>query len=604
MGAKADRVRQWLASRRVGLVAAVLALTLTLPSINNGLSIDDHLYRARIVDDQWTALHSASELFVFADPDRVDDRAHALASGELSWWAAPRLRWGFMRPLPALIHHAEWHALERDGAGWMHLHSVLWMAALAAVVAALYRRLFGPTWIAGFGALLYAIDDGHGFAVGWLANRCVVMGTVVAVLALIAHDRYCRDGWRWGRVLGPFAVAVALACSEQMVAIAGFIAAYELCLRDVSWRRRAATFAPYAVLVIAWVTARGALGSGSVGTGSYTDPFADPIAFLVNALERIPILVHSQLGPLPADLYEVFFVRRGLTWLMVLLGVGFIAIIGACFARLLRADRVARFWALGGGLALLVVCGAHPNDRHLLLVGVAGSALVARFLGAWLDRSIVGERALLPRHGATLIAVVLFAIHAVFAPILLPIRARIPGSVSRGVERIDTLVPGDPQLAHQDLVLVSVPFKYLCNFASVVRRSNGGVSPRNWRCLGVSPDAVVATRIGERTLTLRPANGYLKFFEDTNVRARSVPFVVGETVELADFTVVIRAITPDQRPAEVEFRFAVPLEDPSLRWLVWQAGAYRPFTPPQLGQAITIPAESFAFGDLLSGAKQ
>ena len=124
-------------------VAALLAFALTLPSITNGLAIDDHLYRARVVDDGWSAGRSALDLFVFANPDHAGERTQQIESGELSWWAAPELRWGFMRPLPALIHHAEWRALGRSSGGtmWMHLHSVLWMAALAAAAALLYRRL-------------------------------------------------------------------------------------------------------------------------------------------------------------------------------------------------------------------------------------------------------------------------------------------------------------------------------------------------------------------------------------------------------------------------------------------------------------------------------
>jgi hypothetical protein len=591
-------VRRALATRWVVAAAAALAFALTLPSIGNGFGIDDHLYRARIVDDGWTASRAARDLFVFADPDRAEARTAALASGELSWWAAPRLRWGFLRPIPAVIHHAEWTVFGRGGAPWMHLHSVLWMAALAALVALLYRRISGPTWIAGLAAVLYAVDDGHGFAAGWLSNRCAIIGSCFAVLALLAHDRWRRDRRRAGAVLGPLALAVALACSEQMVAACGFLAAYALVLDGAPWPRRAATLAPYAVLAALWFAARASLGYGSDGTGSYTDPFGQPLAFAAQAAERAPILAHSLLGALPADLWEVFFVRRGLTWLMVLLGLAFLAVLARCFVPLLRTDRVARFWALGGGLALLVVCGAHPNDRHLLLVSIAGSALVARFLASFVRSPDTVPAA--HRRGARALAVALFAIHAVLAPILLPIRARIPGSVSRGVGRIDALLPGDPALAGQDLVLVSVPFKYLCNFASVVRRANGGVSPRRWRCLGVTPDDVLASRPDERTLVLRPANGYLRHFEDTNVRARSVPFAAGDRVELPDFTIAIRAITPDARPLEIELRFAVPLEDPSLRWLVWRDGAYRPFAPPAVGQALTIPAERFAFGDLLA----
>lgn len=587
-------VKTALAWRWMPAIAVALAFALTLPSITNRIEIDDHLYRARILEG-WSASRSAQHLFEFADPDRPEDVRAAMVNGELSWWAAPHLRWRYLRPLSALTHHAEFRVFERGGEAWMHLHSVLWMAALALVVAALYRRLFGATWVAGLAALLYAINDGHGFTVGWLANRCSLMAAVFGVLALLAHDRLRRDGWRPGAVLGPLAFAATLLSSEEGIAVCGLFAAYALVL-DRN-RRRFVALAPYVAVAIAWFAVYRALGYGVNGTGSYTDPFAHPIVYAVQMLQRIPILVHSELGALPADLWEVYFGRQGLTWVMVTAGVVFIAVLVYAFARLVRRDPVARFWAVGFALSLCLVCGPHPTDRHLLVVGIAGSALVARFLAAWAERAQAGG--LLPGRGATAIALGFTAIHLVIAPVLLPVRAQLPGAISRGLDKIDSLVPADPGLAQQDLVLVNVPFKYLCNFASVVRRSNGGVSPRRWRCLGVSPDAVKVTRPDARTLVLRPAQGYLRYFEDTNVRSRQVPFAAGDRVELPDFTIEIREVTPDGRPAEVGYHFTVPLEDASLRWRVWRDAAYRPFTLPPVGGEVELAADPFAFGDLL-----
>src|SRR4051812_34336230 len=109
------RVRQLLARPLVIVIAAVLALALTLPSITNGLEIDDHLYRARVLDEHWSKGKSALELFVFVRADDPAQRNAQIDSGELSWWAAPKLKWGFMRPLPAVVHYAEWHAFGRGG---------------------------------------------------------------------------------------------------------------------------------------------------------------------------------------------------------------------------------------------------------------------------------------------------------------------------------------------------------------------------------------------------------------------------------------------------------------------------------------------------------
>jgi hypothetical protein len=593
-------VTRLLASRWVILIAAACAFALTLPSLGNGLEIDDHLYRARVVTDGWGARETALDSITYANPDRPDQISGAMNSGELAWWAAPTLRWRFFRPVAQLTHYAEFRAFGRGGAVWMHLHSVLWMALLAAVVAAFYRQMFGATWIAGLAAILYAVDDGHGFTVGWLANRCTVIATTLGILAVLAHDQWRRRGWKPGMILAPIAFAATLLTSEEAIAICGMIAAYTVAIETVSWRRRAVVIAPYILLVVAWYGAWHVMGYGIEGTGSYTNPLQHPITYLVQGLQRIPILVDSELGELPADLWEVYFVRHGTTWIMVTAGVIVIAILAYAFYRLVRTDRIARFWALAFGFSLFGVLGAHPTDRHLFVVGISGSALVARFLAAWFARRQPENVAVLPRRGAAPIAIAFVAFHLVLAPIALPIRARLPGAVSRGLERIDALVPSDPALAQQTLVLVNVPFKYLCNFASVVRRSNGGVSPHRWACLGVTPGEVAVTRTDARALVLRPADGYLRYFEDTNVRARDVPFAVGDHVELDGVTITIRAVTADARPAEVEYRFAVALEDPSLRWLVWQRGAYQPFTVPAIGTSLELPADAFAFGDLLS----
>ena len=472
-------VKITLASRWMLVSVALLAFLLTLPSIGNRIEIDDHLYRARVLEG-WSMSRSAQHMFEFADPDRPDEVRAAMASGELSWWAAPHLRWRYLRPLAAVTHHAEFRAFERAGEVWMHLHSLLWMAALAAAVAALYRRVFRAPWVAGLAGASLIGGKGSAWsallAVGWLANRCTLMATTFGILALLLHDRLRRDGWRPGALLGPLAFAATLLSSEEGLAVCGLLGAYALVLDRGPRRLRA--LAPYIGVAIAWFVTYRALGYGVDGTGSYTDPFAHPVVYALQTLERIPILVHSALGVLPADLWEVYFGRQGLTWVMVLAGTVFLAILVYGFARLVRADRVTRFWAAGFALSLGFVCGPHPTDRHLFIVGVAGSALIARLIAAWVERHRPGG--LLPRGGAA-IAVAFVAIHLVFAPILLPVRARLPGALSRGLARIDALVPGDAALAEQDLVLVNVPFKYLCNFASVVRRSNAGVSPRRWR---------------------------------------------------------------------------------------------------------------------------
>ncbi len=50
----------------------------------------------------------------------------------------------------------------------------------------------------------------------------------------------------------------------------------------------------------------------------------------------------------------------------------------------------------------------------------------------------------------------------------------------------------------------------------------------------------------------------------------------------------VRALTDAGDPRTVRYRFAVPLEDPTLRWLRWRERTYEPFTPPELGASVTL----------------
>ena len=63
---------------------------------------------------------------------------------------------------------------------------------------------------------------------------------------------------------------------------------------------------------------------------------------------------------------------------------------------------------------------------------------------------------------------------------------------------------------------------------------------------------------------------------------------LGHRVSLTGMTAEVTELTPDGRPAEVAFHFAVPLEDDSLIWLCDRGGTFEPFQPPAIGQAERI----------------
>ena len=105
----------------------------------------------------------------------------------------------------------------------------------------------------------------------------------------------------------------------------------------------------------------------------------------------------------------------------------------------------------------------------------------------------------------------------------------------------------------------------------------------------VSHDMGVIRLLAERTLVMKPQGGFFGLPFDNVFRGPSHPLKVGDRVKLTGMTVEINALTEDARPDQVSFRFSVPLEDPSLRWLRWEEG-YVPFAPPAVGRSVLLPA--------------
>lgn len=96
-----------------------------------------------------------------------------------------------------MTHHLDYRVWP-DHPSWMHAHSLLWLAVLVFGAGAFYRRILGSTWAAAIATWAYAVDDSHGLAASWLANRNGLIATALGIFALVAHDRWRSEGWKAG----------------------------------------------------------------------------------------------------------------------------------------------------------------------------------------------------------------------------------------------------------------------------------------------------------------------------------------------------------------------------------------------------------------------
>ncbi len=582
-------LRRRLGGRSMPLVVAVLGVVMTASSLGGGWMMDDHYHRGTMLGLPRFREFFGSPMALFRFFDGDPERAERMMDfGMVPWWTFTDMKAQFWRPLTVLTHWVDYQ-LWPERPVLMHAHSLLWYGGLVALVALLYRRIIGPGWVAGLAGVLYAVDDAHALPAGWLANRNAVLAALFGVGALLLHDRWRRDGWRAGAVLAPVALAAGLLSAEAGIATCAYLFAYAIVLDRGTLRRRCVTLIPYAAVVVVWRAVWKLLGYGVSDIGLYVDPLTEPWRFVTGALTRGPILLLGQCAAPPSEL-SAFLAPEGVRW-MWLGAVIFLGLLLALMIPVLLRDRPTRFWALGMVLAVVPVCATFPADRLLCFVGIGAMGLLARFLAVAFGTVAWRPRSLAWRSGAVSLGVVFVLVHLVFAPAFLAVRAAYPMGAGGFGDTLCDLPPTDRPVEDQDVIIVNPPSPLHTGYLPVLRALRGQPVPRHTRALAPGVPSITVTRPDERTLVIRPKNGYLTWIFDRLFRNERHPMVLGQRVALTGLTIEVTALTEDGRPAEAAFRFAVPLEDPSLRWRQWKDRDFVPFTPPPVGDSIKLYAE-------------
>lgn len=579
-----------LTHRRLPLIIAILAIILTLPSLNVGLALDDYHHKLAIKgsDSVIRLLDSPFDLFRFFDGSDPQRMHKIIDYGLFPWWTYPKAKGALWRPLTCLTHWLD-YKLWPNIVPLMHAQSILWYGALVAAVTLLYRRFMGLTIVAGLAALLYAVDDAHGTPICFLANRNTLLATFFGVLTIIAHDRWRRNGWRMGALFGPVLLALSLLSKEAGIATCAYLFAHVIFVDRSHWAGRLAALIPYLVVVILWRTAWTKLGYGIENVGGYIDPLKNAVGFIGAVKHRLPFLLLGQWALPPAD---ISCIVEPQTWIFLYRGaLIFLVLSAVILIPLLWRNRTARFWAAGMVLSAIPICATWPQDRLLFFVGIGAMGLLAQFLNTVFGNNQWRPKFLLWHIPAVLLGVLFILIHLIIAPITLPIRTSFALVPKQFADQLQLTAPMDNSIVNQDLIVVNPPVALLTSFAPFKWEACDEPVPRHFRVLTSSLFRPVKVhRPDEKTLLVRPEYGYYAWVGDQIFRSPKHPMLLGQRVELTGMTVEITELTPDGRPYEAAFTFDVPLEDPSLRWLQFKDGAFVPFTPPAIGQTIELHA--------------
>jgi hypothetical protein len=578
-----QRLVAMLGSPRAPWIIAAIACVLVLPSLTNGIDIDDFLQRYLAQGGHRAGWSDRLDLFAFLPRDTAG-RAFYRDLGYIPWFADPELRLTFFRPISALSACLDYNFLAATP--WlMHLENVLLYGVLVLVLARLYRRFFTAP-VAMLATLLFALDETHAFPVGWLANRNALFATIFGVLAIHAHDRWRRHGWRAGAWLGPLAFAAALLSAEFGLCALGYLVAYALFL-DPSprWGRRATSIAGYLLLLVTWQLVYRSLGYGAHASGWYIDPVAEPARFLAVVPARAALLLASAYSFFPADLAG--FATPSMARVLTGVAVAIVLFIAWVLVPRIRRDATLRFFAAGSLLSLVPVLSALPGDRLLFFVGVGSFGVIASFLRHLaMAESPESSR---PRRERVL-AIVFVIAHLVIAPIAAPLASLGPGVLQRGgwagIAGVEKLPPPS-----SDRVLVLVNMSNVWSgmpliFGADPRR------PRRARILTTVQHPVRVTREDARSVlvSLDPRENLSSML--AVFRRATDPLELHDVFDVPGMHVEVTEMSPDGTPRAARFTFEKPLEDASLEWVAWDGHTLAPFTPPAVGTSVIVGGSS------------
>ena len=612
-----------LSSPSVPLAAATLALVLSFPSVRLGFMWDDFIHRAvmasagdssRFVQNPWhpagepaTLKSTVLRLFRLADPGM---NARMKDLGVVPWWTFDGLRIAHFRPLSALTH---WWDLVfwGDQPVPMHLENILLYVMACLLAGTLYRRMSTPLWVAGLAAVMFAVDDRHIIPVAWIANRNGLLALVFGLLAIISHDRWRRENWKGGAVLGPLFLALSMASGELGLATGAYILGHAIFLDNAVWRKRALVLLPYAAIGAAWFLVYHSMDYGAIGTGLYVDPLREPVRFLETLIRQGPVMLLGQIGAVdPLPFFLISAPARVMFWMSA---VVFLLLVGSLFWRMMKNDRVAGFWTMGMALSAMLVSGINvTTGRPLLFAGVGAMPLIAQFI--W--KTVDGRGPLLMRtiwgNMAGVICLWFVVLHLLFSPLHFAVRSLTqPPRLLELAPMLNLSAVNVTQ--QQDLIVVNPPNTFAFLYASSVRTFLDQPVPAHVRILSPGATSVTVTRLDPSTVIVRPSGGYLippgstlgdperslplihpayyyQHFDET-FRIRACSMKLHERVEVAGMSVEVVALTGDGRPSEARIRFAGGVESPRLNWVKWDwdQRAFVPFSVPAIGASAVLP---------------
>jgi hypothetical protein len=579
--------------------------------------VADDIAQIGMLDGHYVLSRSPFNLFNFSDGTVAETRK-LMHAGFYPWWTHPEIRLSMFRPLASAMIWLD-HRVFGDQALAYHLHSLLWWCAMLVTIAALYRR-FLPVPVALLALAIVALDETHGVLFAWIANRSALVSTTLSVVAFLAYVRWRRTERARSAIAVVGWLALAFLFGEYTLCAVGYFLAYEWFRGSGSLLARARALLPVFAPTAVWFVVRAALDHGPQHSGVYLDPFGDPAAFALAAVQRVPVLVADLMLAVRAEYWTFGFPWTfamhhegwvGLDWFAspapwravhVWVGVAALLVAGALAAATLRAtqNRDVRWFALGSALSVLPVIGSFPSSRLVLVPLIGFAAVLATFvverLAGLRARLDSGRRA--AALGGAALAVVLTAYHVTVPAWLTRVETLGLYHTSQHIrDAVLGMRVDDAKLARQRVVVLAALEGGTSMYIPMTRRRFGRTLPRACWTLSIVAAPYVLTRVADNAFTIKFTDVFtmLASAPEQLLRGPSDPFRVGDTVDVGGMRVTVRQLMRG-RPRALHVEFDTSLDDPSLLFVVPGQDAIKPFSLPRVGESVTVPVPAIPTG--------
>jgi hypothetical protein len=603
-------LKRLLEHRHLPGILALGAILVMLPAVRTGFFLDDLPQRAielrpsqlpPRMQEAGNPADSGSFSTILCDLFGLSRNPRCLglmrSYGALPWWTPDDLKCSLCRPVSALTHWLDYRFFP-DSPALMHAHNIAWFAGVVFLITVVYRRLMGTGATAGLAALLFLLDGNTYFPAAFIANRGYFLALFFGLLCLYEHHRWRSTKSPFGMVLSALFLALSLFAEESGASMFAFILAYALVLERGSIGGRALTTLPSVLVIVVWRILYMLSGYGLFRVGIYTDPAREPFHFLGELIPRDMVLLGGQLTGVPPDF--LFVVKPSLHPMIIgLYGV----CVAAAFLVLVpwvRRDKMAAFWFTAMILAAIPEAVLTPMSKNMGFIAVGAYGLIASFIaGMFTQPSRLPER-------------LGFRIASWTACILL-ILAHGPGAIAKRIATVmvtqrisgknDAVELGDaPNVGNRDVIIVNEPLPFSPFYAPSYKAYYHRPLPRSLRVLVPGCASVEVRRMDGNTLVLQSQGPNIFSCEDvgpihaaygcciaTGLLGES-KFKKGDRCELGRLVIEILETDAAEMPSRVAFRFDTSLDSPDLLWLRWDwaTGSHKPFTPPAIGQSVTL----------------